>query len=654
MESGTLFISVVSGRDISTKEVDSYCSLTLTDRQNNPIKNSKSKTKVCKKSKQPEWAEIHEFYINAESSSLLVKLRTKGTFQTAKIGTATIPVSTLRVASEMESWFEVTKDGKSHGELLIKYRFEKPVELREKAPMLTKHKHSSKRLSRMFNAPAEERVVEKLSCAYHAAIPLQGTLYITRHHLFFASLTKKIKINLSSIVAIEKKSAILIIPTALRIVKEGEKEYLFSGIYNRDKIASLIMDLRQKALDEATESHDRSDVTDLMDDDEVDVDESFLEYSETPDHRAKSSNVEDGNRPPAKDAANPGEPASASTSPATVPPRTATPPPIVTPLANPTGVSSPPDPPPQTKNTLKSYIEKKKRLSINPLNNPDLTNNQGSPDSPSPVSSPSDDGAKAISRLTRSLGSRSASLPGDRESVGKTTVYSGDRLEARKTVDFSTDDRSLKKSKSHDDKAPLDKAAGVAPAEIKPVPSPKSEDAPDSVPLRKRTTFRTPSMEAAGPNEPTKVESPKPRPPIMLKDLPKYQSMAHIHELPVVSQAKVLAVMVLYLFVVSLVIPGIESTGYLASLIWSLLTAILLIVARPMSAAFSFHQMVRPSKSYGMVEEYGISSLLTGLLLVLSTWFLDSFSLGVVSWVLMSIASAVGLKKIAEPLVSKV
>jgi len=297
MEQGTLFIQICAGRNLASKDLDTFCNIYLLDQNRVPLKSTKQKTKIVKKAANPEWNENLEFFVTQIIRGIEVELRSKGRFKSSHLGAIFIPFEELKTFDEKENWFIIQKgEKKEPGDILIRYRFAKAPE-RKGEELTSAQKQQALKLNKLFNAPSDERVLEKLSCAYHGKVLLQGTMYITQQHLFFYSLAKKIKIRLSNIKLVEKKSTVLLIPTALKIILVDDRELTFSNIFNRDKICTLIIELRAK-FNDADELSSRSEITDIFDEDPSEtssVEETWALLSEKdPTPEDSSSNTPSG------------------------------------------------------------------------------------------------------------------------------------------------------------------------------------------------------------------------------------------------------------------------------------------------------------------------------------------------------------------------
>ncbi|XP_043218792.1 TBC1 domain family member 9-like isoform X3 [Amphibalanus amphitrite] len=111
-------------------------------------------------------------------------------------------------------------------------------------------KSTTEKFRRLFNAPAEEKLVNHYSCSYWKGVPRQGWLYLSISHLSFYSfiLGREVKVRLrwTDIVSIDKSNS-LIFPDSIKI-STRQKSYYFSMFLHKKETYELIEQLANIAM----------------------------------------------------------------------------------------------------------------------------------------------------------------------------------------------------------------------------------------------------------------------------------------------------------------------------------------------------------------------------------------------------------------------
>ncbi|XP_037074433.1 LOW QUALITY PROTEIN: TBC1 domain family member 9-like [Pollicipes pollicipes] len=111
-------------------------------------------------------------------------------------------------------------------------------------------KSTTEKFRRLFNAPAEEKLVNHYSCSYWKGVPRQGWMYLSISHLSFYSfiLGREVKVRLrwTDIVSLDKSNS-LIFPDSIKI-STRQKSYFFSMFLRKRETYDLIEQLANIAM----------------------------------------------------------------------------------------------------------------------------------------------------------------------------------------------------------------------------------------------------------------------------------------------------------------------------------------------------------------------------------------------------------------------
>ncbi|PRP89342.1 hypothetical protein PROFUN_02216 [Planoprotostelium fungivorum] len=255
---GFLRIKVCSGKTIGGKPnfENVYITVSLADTAETPIRRSAQKTK--RNHKSTEWNESFDLILDPAATLLRIKATHAGTIRKEKLGSALIPTRDL--LHEVETDMTITLFDKnrkqSTGTVFIKYQFfgTKGTEGTRPAVLYTASKKEVARserrtesLSRVFNVPTNERVIQKYDCALDGKPPTKGVLCLTQHYLFFYSKSTKLSLRLADLEIMEQKAT----PTGgsvIRVSTVDAKEYIFGNFRRTERVVDQMKRTRTLAL----------------------------------------------------------------------------------------------------------------------------------------------------------------------------------------------------------------------------------------------------------------------------------------------------------------------------------------------------------------------------------------------------------------------
>ncbi|XP_050300995.1 protein Aster-B-like [Anthonomus grandis grandis] len=113
------------------------------------------------------------------------------------------------------------------------------------------YKSRSEDFKKLFDVPADERLVVDYYCALQKDILIQGHLYTTQNYLcFYANIfgwETNLTLKWKDVAAITKEKTALVIPNAVLICTKTEK-YFFTSLMQRDKAYLMLFRIWQNAL----------------------------------------------------------------------------------------------------------------------------------------------------------------------------------------------------------------------------------------------------------------------------------------------------------------------------------------------------------------------------------------------------------------------